>query len=89
MNKHRKSGNKPEKPSWSNQIWEEKQRHTTNIFKESISKDYELMSYFQQLIDAGYKIAVASNSIRNTVKIVLLRLGILEFIDIFISNEEN
>ena len=66
------------------QIWEEKQRYTTNIFKESISKDYELMNFFQQLIDAGYKIAVASNSIRNTVKIVLLRLGILEFIDICI-----
>ncbi len=75
-------------PSNFNKIWEEKQRHTTNIFKESISKDYELMNYFQQLIDAGYKIAVASNSIRNTVKIVLLRLGILEFIDIFISNED-
>ena len=29
------------------------------------------------------KIAVASNSIRNTVKIVLLRLGLLEFVDYF------
>ena len=28
------------------QIWEEKQRHTTNIFKESISKDYKLMNFF-------------------------------------------
>ena len=71
-----------------NQIWKDKQKHTTNIFKESISKDYELMNYFQQLIDEGYKIAVASNSIRNTVKIILLKLGILEFVDIFVSNED-
>ena len=75
-------------PSSFNQIWQEKQTHTTNIFKEKISQDYELMDYFKQLVDAGYKIAVASNSIRNTVKIVLLKLGILEFIDIFISNED-
>ena len=69
-------------------IWEKKQKQTTKIFKESISKDYELMNFFQQLIDSGYRIAVASNSIRNTVKIVLLKLGILEFIDIFVSNED-
>ena len=75
-------------PKSFNRIWEDKQTHTTNIFKEKISHDYELMNYFQQLIDAGYKIAVASNSIRNTVKITLLKLGILEFIDIFISNED-
>ena len=71
-----------------NQIWEEKQKQTTNIFKESISKDFELMNFFQELIDEGYKIAVASNSVRNTVKIVLLKLGLLEFVDIFVSNED-
>ena len=46
------------------------------------------MNYFQQLKDEGYSIAVASNSIRNTVKIILLRLGVLEFVDIYISNED-
>ena len=71
-----------------NEIWRKKQENTLNIFKNSISKDYELMNFFQQLIDSGYKIAVASNSIRNTVKIILLRLGLLEFIDFFVSNED-
>ncbi len=70
------------------EIWRKKQENTLNIFKNSISKDYELMNFFQQLIDSGYKIAVASNSIRNTVKIILLRLGLLEFIDVFVSNED-
>tara|TARA_B100000886_G_scaffold230888_1_gene161170 strand:+ start:2758 stop:4131 length:1374 start_codon:yes stop_codon:yes gene_type:complete len=70
------------------QIWKDKQENTLKIFKNSILKDYELMNYFQQLIDAGYKIAVASNSIRNTVKIILLRLGLLEFVDIYVSNED-
>mgnify|MGYP001411612317 CR=1 FL=1 len=70
------------------QIWIDKQQITLNIFKRTISKDYELMNFFQQLINEGYKIAVASNSIRNTVKIILLKLGLLEFIDIFVSNED-
>ena len=46
------------------------------------------MNFFQQLNDEGFKIAVASNSIRNTVKIILLRLGLLEFVDIYVSNED-
>ena len=70
------------------EIWREKQEETLKIFNSSVSKDYELMGYFQQLVDCGFKIAVASNSIRNTVKIILLRLGVLEFVDIYVSNED-
>ena len=70
------------------QIWRDKQEETLRIFDEQVRKDYELMGYFQQLKDQGYSIAVASNSIRNTVKIILLRLGVLEFIDLYISNED-
>ena len=75
-------------PNKFDQIWKDKQENTLNIFKKSISKDYELMNFFQQLTDEGFKIAVASNSIRNTVKIILLRLGLLEFVDIYVSNED-
>jgi len=70
------------------QIWRDKQEETLRVFDEHVRKDYELMGYFQQLKDEGYSIAVASNSIRNTVKIILLRLGVLEFVDIYISNED-
>ncbi len=70
------------------EIWELKQENTLHIFKTKIDKDYELIGYFQQLVDEGYKLAVASNSIRNTVKIILLRLGLLEFVDIYVSNED-
>jgi beta-phosphoglucomutase-like phosphatase (HAD superfamily)/dTDP-glucose pyrophosphorylase len=69
-------------------IWKDKQEITLKIFNDSVTKDYELMGYFQQLLNEGYKIAVASNSIRNTVKIILLRLGLLEFVDIYVSNED-
>lgn len=69
------------------QIWEDKQKETLKIFSD-LEHDYELMHYFQQLKQRGYQVAVASNSIRNTVKLVLLRLGILEFIDYYVSNED-
>ena len=69
------------------QIWEDKQKATLEIFSE-LEHDYELMHYFQQLKQRGYQVAVASNSIRNTVKLVLLKLGILEFIDYYVSNED-
>jgi HAD superfamily hydrolase (TIGR01509 family) len=69
------------------QIWEDKQKETLEIFSD-LEHDYELMHYFQQLKSRGYQVAVASNSIRNTVKLVLLRLGLLEFIDYYVSNED-
>lgn len=69
------------------QIWEDKQKATLEIFSK-LEHDYELMHYFQQLKQRGYQVAVASNSIRNTVKLVLLKLGILEFIDYYVSNED-
>lgn len=70
-----------------NIIWENKQKATLEIFSH-LEHDYELMHYFQQLKNKGYQIAVASNSIRNTVKLVLLRLGVLEFVDYYVSNED-
>jgi beta-phosphoglucomutase-like phosphatase (HAD superfamily)/dTDP-glucose pyrophosphorylase len=68
-------------------IWEDKQKETIEIFSD-LENDYELMHYFQQLKNRNYQIAVASNSIRNTVKLVLLKLGVLEFVDYYVSNED-
>ena len=65
-------------------IWQDKQTATLDIFSE-LKPDYELMHYFQQLKDKGYNIAVACNSVRNTVKLVLLRLGLLEFVHYYLS----
>ena len=69
------------------QIWEDKQKATFEIFSK-LEHDHELMYYFQQLKNKDYQIAVASNSIRNTVKLVLLKLGVLEFVDYYVSNED-
>ena len=43
---------------------------------------------FANIKEKGIKIAVASNSIRETVKLALLKVGILEYVDYYVSNED-
>lgn len=68
-------------------VWKEKQKETINIFR-SLEENLELVNLFKRLKDLEYKIAVCSNSIRNTVKIVLLKLGIMEYVDCFLGSDD-
>lgn len=70
-----------------NAIWSLKQQETLAIFA-ALKPDFELIEVMRRLRDQGMKIACASNSVRATVKMVLLRLGLLEHIDYFVSNED-
>ena len=72
---------------YNNQVWTDKQKATLSIFN-NLQRDFRLIEYFSKLKDQGYQISVASNSIRNTVKLVLIRLGVLEFVDYYVSNED-
>jgi len=69
------------------QVWKDKQEETFRIFAE-LEYDPVLGMFFRELKDEGYQIAVCSNSIRNTVKIILMGLGILEYVDLYVSNED-
>ena len=68
-------------------IWEKKQKYTLQMLKE-LKPNVELQSLMSSLVDDGYKIAVCSNSIRKTVLTVLSKLGIMEYMDLVISNED-
>lgn len=81
------SENKGLPASKHNEIWRLKQEATVAAFLK-LEPDYELIHYFKQLKKQGYYIAVASNSIRKTVKTILLKLGLLEYIECFVSNED-
>jgi len=69
------------------QIWELKQQYTLQMLSE-LTPSTELQSVMSALIKDGYKLAVASNSIRRTVVTVLAKLGIIEYMDLIISNED-
>jgi HAD superfamily hydrolase (TIGR01509 family) len=69
------------------QIWEKKQQITLQMLGE-LQPSIELQSVMSKLVQEGYKLAVASNSIRKTVITVLAKLGIVEYMDLIISNED-
>jgi beta-phosphoglucomutase-like phosphatase (HAD superfamily)/dTDP-glucose pyrophosphorylase len=64
-----------------------KQEETKRLLEE-IEPDLKLIDICQFLDNAGYKIAVASNSVRGTVKTALSRLGMMPFVEIYVSNED-
>jgi len=68
-------------------IWELKQKLTQQKLKE-LKPNQTLQSIMESLVDEGYKLAVCSNSIRKTVLTVLSKLGIMEYMDYVISNED-
>jgi len=68
-------------------IWERKQQITLQKLKQ-LGTDDTLIELMDWLSTNGYKIAVCSNSIRKTVLTVLSKLGIMEFMDYIISNED-
>lgn len=68
-------------------VWKLKQDYTAKLF-ESTSLDPDLISLFKMIKSKGIKIAVASNSIRKTLDTCLEALGIVEYIDYSLSNED-
>jgi beta-phosphoglucomutase-like phosphatase (HAD superfamily) len=56
-------------------VWQRKQLATTELIKK-FTIDPKFVEIFQKLKSQGYLIAVASNSIRETVKLSLLKIGV-------------
>jgi len=70
-----------------NTVWKLKQEKTIEIIRE-YGKDDRLIEVLRNLKSDGFTIAVASNSIRDTVKFMLLRKGFMEYIDFYYSNQD-
>jgi HAD superfamily hydrolase (TIGR01509 family) len=69
------------------EIWNTKQKITLQKLKQ-LEPSEQLIKCMSELVENNYKIAVCSNSIRKTVLTVLSKLGIMEFMDLIISNED-
>ena len=67
-------------------IWKYKQDLTLQKLKEL--KEDEKLKNIMSTLSQKYKIAVCSNSIRKTCLTVLSKLGIMEYMDLIISNED-
>lgn len=75
-------------PDLYSTIWELKQEKTCDIVNNKFTFDENKRDLLRQLKQDGYILYCASNSIWNTIKLMLLRKGLLEYFDYFISNEE-
>tara|TARA_R110000751_G_scaffold126785_1_gene228782 strand:+ start:9295 stop:10665 length:1371 start_codon:yes stop_codon:yes gene_type:complete len=70
-----------------NNIWEAKQAKTVELIN-SMTTDYRMAHTLSELKKMGYKLYVGSNSVKHTVKMMLLRRGLIEFVDEIFSNQD-
>ena len=75
-------------PKYYEYIWIEKQNQTINYIKNNMIKNIRLINVLKSLKEQNYKIYVASNSIRESIKYMLLYTGLLEYVDFYFSNED-
>jgi HAD superfamily hydrolase (TIGR01509 family) len=68
-------------------IWKEKQK-ATNELLFSLKINHSVDYIFTHLKMKGWRIAVASNSIRDTVRVALHSIGVLGLVDYIVSNED-
>ena len=68
-------------------IWFRKQHLTIEAISQ-LQPDTRLIEIFKELRDKGYKLACASNSIRRSVLVMLAKIGIIEYLDLILSNED-
>jgi beta-phosphoglucomutase-like phosphatase (HAD superfamily) len=74
--------NKGLHPEFYDNIWYRKQHLTTEAISQ-LQPDLQKIELFKELRNRGYKLAVASNSIRRSVLIMLAKIGIIEYMDLF------
>ena len=68
-------------------IWDKKQKYTLEMLTD-LKPSLDIINCVTLLSHSGYKLAVCSNSVRKTVLTVLAKLGIIEYMDLIISNED-
>ena len=79
--------NKGLHPEFYDDTWYRKQYLTIEAISQ-LQPDLQKIELFKELRNRGYKLAVASNSIRRSVLVMLAKIGIIEFMDLIISNED-
>jgi HAD superfamily hydrolase (TIGR01509 family) len=69
-------------------VWLRKQELTASVIKDKVPFDDRLRSVLQQLKNSGYMVYVCSNSIRESLKLMLYKSGLIEFVDYYMGNED-
>ncbi|MFX0072070.1 MAG: HAD-IA family hydrolase [Candidatus Hermodarchaeota archaeon] len=70
------------------EVWQKKQEMTLKIIDEEMTYDERMREILRKLRSENYIMCVASNSIRESCKMMLLRKGLLEYFDFYYSNQD-
>lgn len=65
-----------------------KQKYTVEIIKKNCKPNPGINEALIRLKENGYKLSVASNSMRKTVDLILRKSGAMDFFEFFLSNED-
>lgn len=65
-----------------------KQDFTIDYIRKNVGEDKNQLELFRNLRYQGYKLAIGSNSVRNTIYSVLVEKGIINYFDLIISNQD-
>jgi len=65
-----------------------KQQYTMQIVYARCKPVFQHRFALSRLKASGYRLAVGSNSIRNTVEIMMEKAGLSEYLDFFLSNQD-
>lgn len=68
-------------------IWRKKQELTIEAISK-LEKDERLIDLMKSLRKKGFRLACCSNSIRRSVLVMLSKIGLIEFMDLILSNED-
>jgi len=68
-------------------IWYRKQHLTIEAISQ-LQPDTKMIELFKELRHRGYQLACCSNSIRRSVLVMLAKIGIIEYMDLILSNED-
>ena len=65
-----------------------KQKYTVDMVRQHCHPVFQHQYALSQLKGAGYKLAVCSNSIRQSLELMMQRAGLDRFLDLMVSNED-
>ena len=65
-----------------------KQKYTMEITQAKCKPFFQHEYALSKLSSMGYKLALASNSIRNSVEVMLTKSKLIDFMDLYVSNED-
>ena len=70
------------------EVYKDKQKYTIQFIQDNVKPSSIIIDTLKALKKDGFKLAVCSNAIRQSVELMLEKSGIIEFFDLILFNED-